>query len=350
MTGQRRRSSRSNPSASSTASSTTCRRSGTRRSSGRWIGASTCTAARAWARSVPPSSTHSAWKAWARSSSRYRDGTLEDDDEVAVVHGAADSGYRPMSDSMVNIRYTLREAERSGVIGSRARATLEAIAKAQFFPERSYRSLVAAADGRVDPAELAAFAAWWPAGRVDLKRADAVAMLRLMRARHASPAPGQDRSLRVPADGVLAAPGRRGRNRRRVRRAAADPSRARRALAGTRHLCRRTPAARESADAPDPRQPPRTRWRLIDAMKIGATMHGPLSGHPRNCECWRRPVSRITAKSMSRGRPMRCSPGISRTATGRRQVTSFSKLARANWDEFLRALVRERLAASLSQR
>ncbi len=42
----------------------------------------------------------------------YRDGILEDDDEVAVAHGPADMGYLACSEAMVNIRQTLRKAER----------------------------------------------------------------------------------------------------------------------------------------------------------------------------------------------------------------------------------------------
>ncbi len=47
----------------------------------------------------------------------YRDGALEDDDEVAVVHGPAESGYRALSVALVNIRHTLAAAEAQSVIG-----------------------------------------------------------------------------------------------------------------------------------------------------------------------------------------------------------------------------------------
>src|SRR5205809_7899489 len=36
----------------------------------------------------------------------YRDGVLENDDEVAVVHGPSATGYQRGSDAMVNIRQT----------------------------------------------------------------------------------------------------------------------------------------------------------------------------------------------------------------------------------------------------
>jgi len=112
----------------------------------------------------------------------YRDGVLdgagepfEDDDEVAVAHGPPDSGYLAASEAMVNIRCTLARAERAGVINAQARARLVALAKGLFFPERSYERLL-------EEVPLPALAAWLPAGRVNQKRDDALAMLEAMRA------------------------------------------------------------------------------------------------------------------------------------------------------------------------
>ena len=42
----------------------------------------------------------------------YADGTLEDDDEVAVAHGDADHGFAAVSDAMVDVRATLDAAVR----------------------------------------------------------------------------------------------------------------------------------------------------------------------------------------------------------------------------------------------
>jgi hypothetical protein len=120
----------------------------------------------------------------------YRRGTLgdsggepfEDDDEVAVVHGPAESGYIAVSEAMVNIRCTLASAQAAGVIGARAGVRLTAIAKALHFPERGYGLLLerARAEG-LPAAELAALEAWLPAGRGNQKRADALALLESLR-------------------------------------------------------------------------------------------------------------------------------------------------------------------------
>ena len=110
------------------------------------------------------------------------DGPFEDDDEVAVVHGPAESGYLAASEAMVNIRCTLAAAARAGVIAGATRSRLIAIAKAVYFPERGYELLLTRARAEALPeAELAALEAWLPSGRVDQKRADALAMLSTMR-------------------------------------------------------------------------------------------------------------------------------------------------------------------------
>jgi hypothetical protein len=115
----------------------------------------------------------------------YRAGTLppwsepfEDDDEVAVIHGPAETGYLALSEAMVNIRATLARAESEGVIATTTRDTLARLAKEQFYHERSYdRLLGLAAEASLPAGELAGLAAWLPAGRVDQKRLDACAML-----------------------------------------------------------------------------------------------------------------------------------------------------------------------------
>ena len=113
----------------------------------------------------------------------YRDGALEDDDEVAVVHGPAESGYRAASEAMVNLRVTLAAAADAGVIGAGTQAALEAIAKDLFYPERSYPQVLKLGEERGLPAqELEALRRWLPKERIDQKRADARAMLRAMRA------------------------------------------------------------------------------------------------------------------------------------------------------------------------
>ena len=120
----------------------------------------------------------------------YRDGSLapyaaeafEDDDEVAVVHRAAESGFVSLSEAMVNIRCTLASAVEAGVIATTTRDTLVRLAKELFYPDRSYQRILAtAAKHGLAVADLGALRAWLPTGSVNQKRADALAMLTTMR-------------------------------------------------------------------------------------------------------------------------------------------------------------------------
>ncbi len=111
----------------------------------------------------------------------YRDGDLEDDDEVAVIHGPAETGYLALSEAMVNIRETLAAAGRKGVITDTTSDALVRVAKELFYHDRTFeRLLERAADHSMPPQELAALRAWLPQGRVDQKREDALAMLAAM--------------------------------------------------------------------------------------------------------------------------------------------------------------------------
>jgi hypothetical protein len=112
----------------------------------------------------------------------YRDGVLEADDEVAVAHGPAESGYKTFSEAMVNIRHTLARAVTTGVIASVTREALERIAKDLYYPQRIYPLILQiGTEQGVAPGELDALRAWLPEGRVNQKRLDALEMLRVMR-------------------------------------------------------------------------------------------------------------------------------------------------------------------------
>lgn len=112
----------------------------------------------------------------------FRDGRLEDDDEVAVIHGPVELGYPSLSEAMVNIRRTLADAVADDVIPAATAALLEGIAKALPYRDRGYgRVLRLAADQGVPEEELADLKLWLPNGRFDQKRDDARELLRAMR-------------------------------------------------------------------------------------------------------------------------------------------------------------------------
>jgi hypothetical protein len=112
----------------------------------------------------------------------YRAGELEDDDEVAVMHGPAATGYVTLAEPMVNIRATLEEAERTGIVTAPTRATLIERAKNLYYQERTWERLLADS-GAGGPAagEMLTLREWLPAGRIDQKRLDARLMIAAMR-------------------------------------------------------------------------------------------------------------------------------------------------------------------------
>lgn len=108
----------------------------------------------------------------------YRDGTLEDDDEVALVHAPPASDYAAGSEAMVNMRATFLAALDEGVISPATHTRLVRIAKAAFYGERDYdRTVTRAEEEGAPPTECAAIRAWLPTGRRDVKRVDAIELL-----------------------------------------------------------------------------------------------------------------------------------------------------------------------------
>jgi hypothetical protein len=108
----------------------------------------------------------------------YRDGEIEDDDEVAVVHGPPEVGYIQVSEALVNIRATLQKAAAAEVVTPATAGALIDVAKSLFYKQRTYeRVLAAGAKLHLPCDQLQRLKAWLPANQVNQKRLDAVAML-----------------------------------------------------------------------------------------------------------------------------------------------------------------------------
>jgi hypothetical protein len=99
-------------------------------------------------------------------------------DEVAVLHAPAEMGHRALSEPLVNIRATLATARREAVLSPAAAERVLTLARSLHYPQRAWPRLLEA----LAPSDAEAFSAWLPAGRVDQKRDDALAMLKRMRA------------------------------------------------------------------------------------------------------------------------------------------------------------------------
>jgi TfuA protein len=109
----------------------------------------------------------------------YKNGDLISDDEVALVFDP-ESGLS-LSEPLVNIRFTLREAERQGIITARDHDALLAAAQSVFYPQRTYGRIVSAAGDSVSSDTRERFLNWVKLHALDQKRKDAVAALEYIR-------------------------------------------------------------------------------------------------------------------------------------------------------------------------
>lgn len=108
----------------------------------------------------------------------YRRHPLADDADVTVPMAPAALGSRALGDALIDIRLTLKRAERTGIIERRLRCALESLARALHFSERSFPKLLAAAENNCAAAgEIEALKAWLPTGAASRKRRDAVNLL-----------------------------------------------------------------------------------------------------------------------------------------------------------------------------
>jgi hypothetical protein len=109
----------------------------------------------------------------------YRDGDWLDDDEVAITHGPAETGWVTLCEPMANVRFTLAAALTAGAVDAAEQAALTEAAKSIHYAERDWRAIVATAALPQDRG--AAALGWLMANRVDQKRLDALAMLSAIR-------------------------------------------------------------------------------------------------------------------------------------------------------------------------
>jgi hypothetical protein len=126
----------------------------------------------------------------------FASGELNDDDEVALAHGLDDSGYRALSEPMVNLRCTFRRAAADGVATADECDRLIAIAKALFFRERTFTRIFAEAAREGMAGDIVArLRAFVCAHYVDVKRQDAIELLETIRDLPSPPVPAADFSF-----------------------------------------------------------------------------------------------------------------------------------------------------------
>ena len=104
----------------------------------------------------------------------YRNGILEDDDEVAVTFS---DDYTLASEAMIDIRYTLYHAYKSSIISRESKSILTRIAKNIYFPHRSYDLILEKAKGIIDDEQLSMLREYIKYNRRSLKEEDSIELL-----------------------------------------------------------------------------------------------------------------------------------------------------------------------------
>lgn len=120
----------------------------------------------------------------------FRNGVLQDDDEVALLHGPEETGFIAVTEPMVNVRATVAAACEAGILDPESGALLIAAGKSLFYKHRDNANIIKVASARAPrPGDYKRFLTWVPSGRIDLKVQDATAMLRRLSGNLGSGAP-----------------------------------------------------------------------------------------------------------------------------------------------------------------
>jgi hypothetical protein len=85
---------------------------------------------------------HFGMKGFGQVFEAYLQGTIEGDDEVAVLHATEDMNYISLSEALVNIRYACKYAVEMNIISDDVGRTIVDIAASLPFYERSYQNLI----------------------------------------------------------------------------------------------------------------------------------------------------------------------------------------------------------------
>lgn len=105
----------------------------------------------------------------------YRDGVIDDDAEVALLHADAEHDFQPLSLPLVNVRHAAAQARAARVLGRAEAEALVSAARGLFYARRSWGAVLeATAWPDAARARWEAFAA---SGLEDLKAQDASACL-----------------------------------------------------------------------------------------------------------------------------------------------------------------------------
>lgn len=108
----------------------------------------------------------------------YRDGIIDGDDEIWLTYGDDSHNFCPISEPLINIRYTLLNAVKDGLLRGEQAEGLISFAKQLYYPDRSYQQLLKSPVlQQLSPLHFAEIKTYLMTRQVDLKRLDAMQVL-----------------------------------------------------------------------------------------------------------------------------------------------------------------------------
>lgn len=110
----------------------------------------------------------------------YREGTVIDDADVALIHAPAEMNYLSLTVPMVNVRATLAQAVNDGMLTYEEGDVLERSARKMFFKERTWALIVKNCQA-LAPARKLELGRLLPMAQIDQKRCDALLLTECLR-------------------------------------------------------------------------------------------------------------------------------------------------------------------------
>lgn len=107
----------------------------------------------------------------------FRAGFWTDDDELAVIHATEEFGYRPLSEAMANIRFTLRKLRQSNQVSHAVERELISVMKSRHFAERTIDELARQAEALIGKPAGQRLVEDFARAYVDVKKRDARALI-----------------------------------------------------------------------------------------------------------------------------------------------------------------------------
>lgn len=107
----------------------------------------------------------------------YREGVIESDDDVAVVINP--ETLEQLSEALISMNYTFKAAMDEGVIDEADFKTLVDTAKSIYYPKRTYNRVFK--DSGLEMEKIKHFQIFLDENRVDVKREDAIAVLKYIK-------------------------------------------------------------------------------------------------------------------------------------------------------------------------